>query len=301
MRRLLLIFALLLCACPGCSSPAGQADAVRLWTGLDAEYPVIEKVVADFQQRTGIKVRMLKVPFEQLRNKFLIAAPADLGPDLVIGPQDWVGVLATAGQLEPIPPEVLPGEDFVPVSVKAVTFEGQVYSVPLFMECNALFRNTALMPERPHSIPDLVARATAIQQADPKIKGFYFDLQEPYFAWPFFSAEGAWLLGARNGRTDPFDVGINNPGSVRAAEFLRSLRMEHHLIPPGASENISRTLFQEGRAAVIINGPWMLKDAKAAGVPYAVEPLSPHRQRRPAPSPGRRPGHHAQSAGGTPG
>ncbi len=275
MRRLLLLVCLLLWACVGCSSTTGQATAVRLWTGLDAEYPVIEKVVADFQQQTGIQVRMLKVPFEQLRNKFLIAAPADLGPDLVIGPQDWVGVLATAGQLEPIPAEVLPGPDFVPVSVQAVTFQGQVYSVPLFMECNALFRNTALMPERPRSIPELVEKAVAIQKADPKVKGFYFDLQEPYFSWPFFSAEGAWLLREKNGYTDPFDLGIHTPGSVRAAEFLRSLRSEHQLIPSGASENISRTLFQEGRAAVILNGPWMLKDAKAAGVPYAVDPFPP--------------------------
>ena len=275
MRRLLYLIALLLTTCVGCGPTTGQADAVRLWTGLDAEYPVIERVVADFQQRTGIQVQMLKVPFEQLRNKFLIAAPADLGPDLVIGPQDWVGVLATAGQLEPIPQEALPGEDFVPVSVQAVTFQGQVYSVPLFMECNALFRNTRLMPERPRSVPELVARATALQQADPTLKGFYFDLQEPYFAWPFFSAEGAWLLRDKDGRTDPFDLGINTPGSVRAAEFLRSLRQESRLIPPGASENISRTLFQEGRAAVIINGPWMLKDAKAAGVPYAVDPFPP--------------------------
>ena len=114
MRRFTTLLVLLTCLCAACGPDAGQADAVRLWTGLDAEFPVIQKVVADFQRQTGLRVEMLKVPFEQLRNKFLIAAPAGLGPDLVIGPQDWVGVLATAEQLEPLPEEVLPGPTSCP-------------------------------------------------------------------------------------------------------------------------------------------------------------------------------------------
>jgi len=283
MRRFTTLLVLLTCLCAACGPDAGQADAVRLWTGLDAEFPVIQKVVADFQRQTGLRVEMLKVPFEQLRNKFLIAAPAGLGPDLVIGPQDWVGVLATAEQLEPLPEEVLPGADFVPVAVQAVKFQGRVYSLPLFMECNALFRNTDLMPDRPTTMSDLVRQALELQQQRPEVKGFYFDLQEPYFAWPFFSAEGAYLLGEQGGITDPDDVGVATPGAVRAAEFLRSLRREHGLIPSGVSENISRTLFLENKAAVIINGPWILANLRDAnqklvdqGKPplaYAVDPF----------------------------
>ncbi len=285
MRRFAVLLFLLASLCAACGTDAGQADTVRLWTGLDAEYPVIQQVVADFENKTGVRVEMLKVPFEQLRNKFLIAAPAGLGPDLVIGPQDWVGVLATAEQLEPIPDEVLPGRDFVPVAVQAVRFQGKVYSLPLFMECNALFRNTTLMPTQPATMSDLVRQALEVQQRQPEVKGFYFDLQEPYFAWPFFSAEGAYLLGERDGLTDPDDVGVATPGAVRAAEFLRSLRLEHRLIPSGVSENISRTLFLENKAAVIINGPWILANLRDANrklveqgrppLSYAVDPFPP--------------------------
>ncbi len=285
MRRLAILLIFATCLCAACGTDAGRADVVRLWTGLDAEFPVIQKVVADFQQQTGVKVEMLKVPFEQLRNKFLIAAPAGLGPDLLIGPQDWVGVLATAEQLEPIPDEALPGDDFVPVAVQAVRFQGKVYSLPLFMECNALFRNTALMPTRPATMSDLVKASVDIQKRSPEVKGFYFDLQEPYFAWPFFSAEGAYLLGEKDGATNPKDVGVATPGAVRAAEFLRSLRLEHRLIPSGVSENISRTLFLENKAAVIINGPWILANLRDTNqklveqgkspLPYTVDPFPP--------------------------
>lgn len=277
MRWLALLLVILAWACAGCGANApGDDRTVRLWTGMaDTEFAVLQKVVAEIERDSGLQVQLLKVPFEQLRNKFLIAAPADLGPDLLIGPQDWVGVLATAGLLEPLPASHRPGDDFVPVSVEAMTFDGEVYAAPLFMECPALFRNPDLMPDAPTSMTDLIEKAVALDQRGEGIRGFYFELENLYFNWAFFSADGAYIFGRKDGRTDPFDVGLDTPGATRAALFLRSLRLEYDLIRPGATTDIAKSLYLDGKAATIINGPWFLGDVKGAGVPYVIEPLPP--------------------------
>lgn len=278
MRWLALVLVCLALASTACGQGAdGRTDGkVRLWTGMaDTEFPVLQKVVRDIEARTGLEVQLLKVPFEQLRNKFLIAAPADLGPDLLIGPQDWVGVLATAGLLEPLPVSHRPGSDFFPVAVEAMTFQGEIYASPVFMECPALFRNPELMPQAPATMTELVERSVALDREGNGIRGFYFDLENLYFNWAFFSAQGAYIFGQENGRTDPYDVGLDTEGATRAAEFLRDLRLEYKLIRPGATTDIAKSLYLDRKAATIINGPWFLGDVRSSQVPYVIEPLPP--------------------------
>lgn len=266
---MLLGFSLLAAGC----SHTQKAAPLRLWAGMEAEYPKLVELCDQFSKQNDIEVELLKVPFKDLRDKFLIAAPAELGPDLVIGPHDWIGVLATAGTLQPIP-KSFDFHDFVPVAMEAVTFENQVYAVPLCMESIALLRNQDLMPKRPTTTAELIEMALAAQKANPKVRGFYFEIRDLYFSLPFIIAEGGYLLGKNpDGTTNPLDVGMDNQGAVTAANWLKDLRMKYRLIQAGASENISKTLFIENKAASILNGPWILKDIKASGINYAVDPF----------------------------
>jgi arabinogalactan oligomer/maltooligosaccharide transport system substrate-binding protein len=274
---LLILFALAALCAAGCAPRAGSG--VGLWTAMESELPALRQVVADYEARTGVRVNLLKVPFAQLRNKFLVAAPADLGPDLLIGPQDWVGVLATAGLLDPLGQEDLSArerEGFVPVALEGVTFQSELYALPLFTECVALIRNPDLVPRAPASMEELIE--VARQVSDPAIPryGFYYDLQDLYFSWSFFSGYGAYVFGQKDGRVDPLDLGLDKPAAVQAASFLADLRLKHRLIPLSATTDLARTNFLEGQAAMILNGPWMLKDLRGQQkVRWVIEPLPP--------------------------
>lgn len=278
MRRFLILSVLALVTsllALGCSSAPQGPKPLMVWSGMDAEYPTLVAQCQRFTQETGIPVEVLKVPFQDLRNKFLIAAPASLGPDVLVGPQDWIGVLVTAGMLAPIPEGTIDTRQFFPVTIDSVKFQQKLYMAPLAMECIALFRNKDLMPQRPQTVPQLVAQAQKIQrQSQGKVRGFYFEIKDLYFSLPFLTAEGAYLLGRdAQGNYVPTDVGIATPGAVRGAEFLRDLVQKDKLIQLGATENISRTIFLENQAAVILNGPWFLKQAKEAGINYAIDPF----------------------------
>lgn len=276
MRRAALL-ALALLGLLACSPREDDPPAVRIWSGWEAELPVLRDLLQEFTQVTGLPARLLHVPFGQLRNKFLIAAPAGLGPDLLLGPQDWIGVLATAGLLSAIPDDLAPRSpprgDYLPVAVEGVTFDQQIYGVPLFTECLALIRNPTLLPDQPATLAALIQAGQDLQGRRPDLRPLYFDPEDFYVSWAFFAGHGAYLFGQRGGDTDPFDVGLDTPAAIEAATFLRRLRQDLAFIPSGATADLAKSLFLEGRAAAILGGPWLLKDLQARGVPYRIDPF----------------------------
>ncbi len=275
MARLLLLTLALLCL-SGCSQQRDPRTVV-LWTAYEVEIPTLRELVAKFSQQSGRPVEVLQVPFGGLQNKFMVAAPAGQGPDLIIGPQDWLGVFATAELLEAVPATLLdPARaDLYPVSVAAETFNGKVYGFPMMTGCLAMLRNPQLMPERPKNLEELKIQALKVQS--PTVKGFYYDLQDFYFSFPFFSAYGATLFVD----DDPMRLGLATPGGVKAAEYLTELR-QADLIPLGAKNDFAKSLYLEGKVAATINGPWFIGDVRKAGVPYVIEPVPPGPDGHPA-------------------
>ena len=280
MRRLVFFFSLAIfisLICAGCTQRS--SDSIKVWTGMDAEYPTLLAQCQDFEKQTGKKIELLKVPFNDLRNKYLIAAPAGLGPDIVIGAQDWVGILATAGLLDPIPQTAIKSEDFFPAAIESVKFDHQVYMAPLCMESLALFRNKKYMPERPASLEELVSEAEKIQhETNDEVKGFYFEVKNAYFSMPFLTADGGYMLGKdKNGDYCATDIGLANEGAVKGAEFLRSLVQTHKLFQVGATDNLAQTIFIQNKAAVVIQGPWFLDALHKSkeNIDYAIEPFPP--------------------------
>ncbi|MEW6280159.1 MAG: extracellular solute-binding protein [Candidatus Eremiobacterota bacterium] len=279
--RLLLLGLLL--TLTACGQQGRDPNEVLLWTGFESELPTLHQLAREFRVETGISVRTVKVPFSRLRDKYLIAAPAGQGPDLLIGPQDWVGILTTAGLLEPLPEAVLPASErvnFLPVTVQALEFEGRLYAVPLVADCVALIRNPTLVPHHPDSLDELVELARAAQA--PGVYGFYYELEDLYFSWPIFAAYGARLFQVHDGRIDPTAPALDEPAAVRAASFLQSLRREG-LIPVGATTDMAKSFYVEGRAGMILNGPWFLQDLRNAKVAYAIEPIPGTRSHPAAP------------------
>lgn len=283
MRSLGLLCALicLLALVPACSTARRSPDEAVLWTGFENEFPTLLQLGQEFTRQTGKKVRLVKVPFNSLRDKYLIAAPAGQGPDLLIGPQDWVGILRTAGMIEPLPAGIVARPDeFMPVTIEAMTFQGQLFAVPLVAECVALIRNPRLVPTTPHTMDELVSLAHQAQVGDHY--GFYFELKEPYFSWPFLGTYGAYMFGKTpDGQTNPEDLGLANPGAIRGAQFLRRLTSEG-LIPPDASNDVARSLYLGGRAGMILNGPWFLQELRNSRAEYVIEPI-PGAEGKPAP------------------
>jgi maltose-binding protein MalE len=60
---------------------------------------------------------------------------------------------------------------------------------------------------------------------------------------------------------------------ARALAFLRSLNAEHRVMPRDCGIELADTMFKEGRAAMIINGPWSWSAYRDAGIDIALTPI----------------------------
>lgn len=267
---------MLLSAC----APKVDEDTVVLWTAFDGiELSTLQRRLAEFQSTTGQKVVVLKVPFNNLRQKVLVASPARQGPDLLIGPHDWVGLLQTADLLSPIPSDIISAEDlsFYPIAKEAVTFGGQIYSAPMMMECVVLARNTDLCPTKPESLEQLVSEAVACQEKNPGVGGFGYQLENLYFSWPFLAGHGADFLAPLKAPTLDVDaLQFDTPEAVAGCDWIADLGdRKYKLVPRDMNNDVAVELFLKGRQGMILCGPWNMGAIRSSGVPYALDPLPP--------------------------
>lgn len=269
----ILVLALLTLGCPA-STPK---EHLVLWTAFEgSELETLKSLVSEFETSSGRTVVMLKVPFASLRQKVLVAGPALQGPDVLIGPHDWVGMLQTADLIAPVPEGVMNGDndDFYPICHKAVNFAGQEYLAPMMMECVVLARNTDLCPEAPESLDQLVDFALQCQSSNPGTTGFSYELKNFYFSWAFLAGFGTDFLEPFSKKNLDIDkLNFATPEAAAGLEWIASLEQKHKLVKPGVKNDITVDMFLNKKLGMMLCGPWNLGDIRKAGVNYALEPI----------------------------
>ena len=192
MRRIIpgiILLAIVLVLLPSCQGDSGPAPDLVLWTGMgDQELAVLRKITEEFNVKNGLHVSIVKVPFNELKIKYQIAAPAGQGPDLVIGPQDWIGAMATADIIEPLTPGELTDEQkegYNPKSLESMTYQGKMYGLPMLMETLAIIYNKKLVSKPPETMEELIQAAVDYKAGDKDRFGFFLRSHQLLFRLAF--------------------------------------------------------------------------------------------------------------------
>jgi maltose-binding protein MalE len=274
-------FVLLVLVVLGVAAFAATPGKILIWAD-DTRAPVFREIGKTYTEKTGIPVDVVEIPFGQIRDQFVTAAPTGEGPDIIIGAHDWVGELAASGLLaEILLPEELKAK-FDAVSLEAFTY-GKLYGLPYAREGVGLLYNKKLVPQVPATFEELIELARKL--TDPTVPQYGFVVQnpDPYHEFPFLSALGGYIFGYdKEGKLNPCDVGLDSPGAIAGAEILQSLFKEG-LIPAGLDWDTWTSLFTEGRIAMVITGPWFVGRAKDAGIDIGVVPIPPIQGKNPKP------------------
>lgn len=264
-------------ASPTTSGPPvrdANADLV-IWADADRA-PIIQKYADQFGQENGIKVAVQVAT--DTRQQFKDATKVGKGPDVIVGAHDWLGELVQNNTVAPVQLSADVAGKFAAQAIAATKFRGQAYGVPYAVENIGLMRNTALAPKAPASMADLVAVGTKVKNASGgKVTNVL--IQEvgktgnAYYTYPYLSAFGGGIFATKaNGDYDATKVIVNSAGSIKGAIELQKLGQQKVLSTNVSGDN-AEGLFDTGKAAFFITGPWAVSNAKKAGIKYAISPL----------------------------
>jgi maltose-binding protein MalE len=259
---------------PGCAGERSGSGGIVLWTQMDPEERArfVENVEAFKATHPGVDVQFVPYDTENLRTQFQTAATAGGGPQIVFGPSDQVGPLSLLGVIKPLDVTMPPGffDRFVPQSLD--TLDGHLWAVPDQVGNHlTLVYNRELVERPPETWSEFVATARRLTRPPsgdtPARYGFAMNMTEPYWLAPFLAGYGGWVMDAERKPT------LDSPAMVQALALLADLKNRQGVMPRESDYQVAETLFKEGQAAMIVNGPWSWSAYRKAGIDVGVAPI----------------------------
>lgn len=282
--------ALALSGCAGQGSGGGadtNADGkivLDFWNGFTGpDGPALEQVIADFNaSQDEIEVKANIMPWDTLYQKVLTSVASKDGPDIIAMSASRMPQFADEGMFLPLDDYYEDADHetdaLAPSSVEASIFEGTNYGVPvnftpMMMYYNKdLFSAAGLDPEAPPTTWDefaaMVPKLTVDENGDGKPEQYAIALAD-HETVPIFPSL-LWGTGGSIVSDDGATSTLGDPESIEALDYWVSLVRDQKASPIGLNGADADKLFQTGKAAIEIVGPWMTTGFDEAGLNYGL-------------------------------
>lgn len=275
----------LLAACSGSNETESSGeDAVQKESGTPVELTMWahqgqEKEVEFYKQRVKefnenykgkIKVNLEIIPSGQghtYEDKINAAVSSNDAPDVMDMDGPFVANYAATGILQPLDAYISEEfkNGFVDSIIQQGTYDGKLYALGAMESSVALFYNKKIFEEEGIEVPTSLEEAwtwdefyqVAKQLTTEDRYGVDLNMDEGVGEWlTYMGSVFVWSNGGRLIAEDgsAAEGYVNGPETVEALEFVRKLFNEKVVnIAPGPTD------FEEGRAAMSLNGPWMIQ------------------------------------------
>lgn len=254
-----------------------RSDQVVIWEQMDpVEQTLLEQHIEEFQaahpEYADFRITHVHYTPEDVRTQYQTAAMAYGGPNLVYGPSDQTGPFSIMGLIAPID-EIFTAEELARFDPSGLpTLDGHVWGLPDQVGNHlTLVANLEWVDEIPDNTDawlEQLRDLTVDTDGDGKIDryGLVFNMAEPFWLVPWLGGFGGWVMD------DAGEPTLDSPGMAGALAFLLELK-ESGLVPRECDYPLADTLFKEGRAAYVINGPWSWQGYREAGRDIRLAPL----------------------------
>lgn len=242
-------------------SKVSCAHPLVVWPALNGDEAQFAKDQAKaFETQSGLQVKVLEVPFDELQKKFIQAVPGGQGPDLLYGPGDWAGTLAEGGFIADLTGK-FDATKYLDSTVKAATFKGKVVGVPESFEVVTQFYNSKVFAEAPKSFDDYKTGKTVAGQY-----GVSWEITEFYRTVAFLHAVGGTLFDDQGNFT------LTEEAATKWLSELKKLK-DGGAMPKEATREAAKTLFISGKSGAYFSGPWDVADIKKGQTDWKLAKL----------------------------
>jgi arabinogalactan oligomer/maltooligosaccharide transport system permease protein len=233
-----------------------SAAELTVWHAYSgAEEAALVEAGRAYTEETGTAVRTVAIPFGAFDSKVETAIPRGNGPDLFIAAHGSLGKWRQMGLVQSV--EVDLGQH-CEVCGEAVSADGESWGYPLAYKSLLLLYDPAVISEPPETTDELISVAKGL--TDGERFGLAYQVAEPYFYAPWLHAFGASAMDER----------IDGPAHVAALSFVQRLGVDEGIMPTQPTAELVGRLYGDGKAAMVISGPWFLGDLER---PIAAAPL----------------------------
>jgi arabinogalactan oligomer / maltooligosaccharide transport system substrate-binding protein len=247
-----------------------QKEIVVWHSYRGGEKAAFEKVVDTFNKANAgkIKVSTLAVPYDAFADKITAAVPRGRGPDVFIYAQDRLGGWIVAGNtVEPLDfflDDKIKGR-YLKATMDAMTYQGNVYGLPLNFKVITLIYNKKLIATPPKTTAELEAQAKKLTNAAAGKFGLVYWYSDFYYHAALMNGFGGGVFGPNRKPT------MNSPQNVKSLEHLLKW-INQGFMPAEPSTALITSLFNGGKAAMVFSGPWFLGEV-SKDISYGLAPL----------------------------
>ncbi|MFP4013696.1 MAG: ABC transporter substrate-binding protein [Chitinispirillaceae bacterium] len=263
----------------GCGA---QKELSFMVGGAPNEIAYWEKVVRQFEQESGIPVKLIRqtTDTDQRKQSIILSLRGKRNnPDVMLVDVAWIGQLAASGWLHPLSSYHIDTEPFFTRVISlADTYNDSLIGLPLYIDGGLLYYRKDLLEKYGYSAPpakwsELLEMAREIQK-DEKVenKNFWgYVWQGAQYeglvcnALETFTSAGGQIIGQNESR-------VASSANITALKYMKSLIHEHKISPLNTftdmKEEEVRMTFQSGNALFERNWPyaWGLHNSKDSPV-----------------------------------
>jgi multiple sugar transport system substrate-binding protein len=242
--------------------------------GAPNEVQYWEKVVKEFENKTNIKVKIIRQPTDTDQRRQGLVIPLEAkkkNPDVFLMDVVWVHQFAASGWLQSLDKfmhnsELSYGDFFNNIIEQVDTYRGNLVALPVYNDCGLLYYRQDLLQKHNYEVPEtwaaLVKCAKIIQDQERKTNEHFYG-----FVWQGAQYEG--LVCTFIEFATSFDGGLKNDGqhltintveNTKALQFMVDLIHRYEISPPNTytemKEEEVRIHFDNGNSLFERNWPY---------------------------------------------
>ncbi len=256
-------------------------------TWQDFSKGTLPALAKEFHQiHPNISIKFQAVPADSAQTKLTTQIAGGNPPDVAYVDDGTVGAFAPRGAIVNLQDymsksKATPASDYVPAFTKMVSYQGQMFGLPIDGESTALFYRTdefkkAGISSPPKTWAELEADAKKLTIPSEKQYGYALFAttgETSYYWYPFLYQAG----GTQTTDGDK-KAAFASPAGLKAGEFYVGLRKYSSPDLWGSDSWTSRSTFATGKTAMYMAGAWFAGEMentfkKQIGHNWAVAPL----------------------------